>query len=188
MFELRRLQLGERPVTGQGNKEAVENFFVSQLQPNNEQATEEHRPETVHVEVRALAESRPVSSLLHSTRFRRSLESALRTAIGTRSSSTPSRASPTPSPRATPRPTPRRSRASEPRVPSPLTRQSGPEDSSPAQASSFIPVPPPPPSVDVLRGPEVVEDTPEAPPVAAAEPRDEAYPQQWLLQNVPSVR
>ena len=66
MFELRRLQMGERPVTGQGNKEAVESFFTSRMNPS--EGEERERPENVVVEVNALVERRPVSSLLQSNR------------------------------------------------------------------------------------------------------------------------
>ena len=68
MFELRRLRLGDRPVTGQGHKEAVEEFFTSS-QSNEPAPTAEHRPEAVVVEVQGLVERRPVSSVLGSTRL-----------------------------------------------------------------------------------------------------------------------
>ena len=77
MYELRRIQHGDRPVTGQGNKEAVEQFFTEQRRETPEQA----RPENVVIEVNALVERRPVSSALQSARFRRSLENALRDAM-----------------------------------------------------------------------------------------------------------
>ncbi|KAK2151649.1 hypothetical protein LSH36_356g06010 [Paralvinella palmiformis] len=120
MFELRRLQLGDRPVTGQGNKEAVENFFSRSQTGEGATGEGEHRPENVTVEVSALIERRPVTSLLQSDRFRRNLESALHGALssvplprpsvrrpartviaerndsGTASSTTPSAASTTP--------------------------------------------------------------------------------------------
>lgn len=59
MYELRRLRLGDRPVTGQGNKELLEEFFARELnQPSaaGEQseaaaASSQHRPEAVIVEV-----------------------------------------------------------------------------------------------------------------------------------------
>ncbi len=52
MFELRRLKMGDRPVTGQENKKNVEEFFNSRLNPSEEStSTEQHRPEAVLVEV-----------------------------------------------------------------------------------------------------------------------------------------
>lgn len=182
MFELRRLQMGERPVTGQGHKEVVENFFTQQLQGPADQ--EEHRPETIHVEVRALAESRPVSSLLQSTRFRRSLESALRTSIGTRS---PARTSPNLTPRSTPGRVPRRSleQFSDPPLPSPLTREASqpisgipsiPATTGAPPVSNNILAPPPPPVVALGNQ---QPDTPTN--------DHEGYPSEWLRHNVPSV-
>jgi hypothetical protein len=41
MFELRRLQMGDRPVTGQGNKEAVENFFSRAMNTDGQHSTED---------------------------------------------------------------------------------------------------------------------------------------------------
>ena len=78
MFELRRIQHGDRPVTGQGHKEAVENFFTGV----RSEPVEQNRPDNVVVEVNALVERRPVSSVLQGSGFRRSLENALRGAIG----------------------------------------------------------------------------------------------------------
>jgi len=80
MFELRRMQLGDRPVTGQGNKEALETLIQRHIEsPIN---VEEHRPEAVIVEVQGLVQSRPVSSIL-GTGFRRRLENALRSSFQT---------------------------------------------------------------------------------------------------------
>jgi hypothetical protein len=197
MFELRRLQLGDRPVTGQGHKEAVESFFTSQLQDGGGEGGEEHRPETVHVEVRALAESRPVSSLLHSVRFRRSLESALRTAIGSRSPP-PHRpaASSSPSPRPAPRPRSSlaASRAHQPRGASPLSQPPNPLTIQ----SAFVPIPPPLPPVEGLISqeheeaeavsPSTYQNTLQQQPVHQQQAQQQAYPAQWLLRNVPSVR
>ncbi|KAI0232094.1 hypothetical protein LSAT2_017595 [Lamellibrachia satsuma] len=86
MFELRRLQMGDRPVTGQGNREAVEDFF-SQTAPHAESSaatgtTTHHRPESIIVEVNALVERRPVSSMLQSDLFRRNLETMVRGTLG----------------------------------------------------------------------------------------------------------
>ena len=82
MYELRRIQHGDRPVTGQGSKEAVEQFFSRALSGDTGSSRpEENRPEHVVVEVNALVERRPVSSLLQSRGFRRNLEGALRGAL-----------------------------------------------------------------------------------------------------------
>jgi len=93
MFELRRMQHGDRPVTGQGNKEALETLFQQQIDSADPSApvNEEHRNETVVVEVQGLVQSRPVSSLLGTT-FRRRLENALRSSfqtVNSRHQSTP---------------------------------------------------------------------------------------------------
>lgn len=80
MFELRRLKMGDRPVTGQGNREVVQDFLTRTLNPTPE---EPNRPEAVIVEVQGLVERRPVSSILESMEFRRRLENALRSSIGT---------------------------------------------------------------------------------------------------------
>ncbi len=50
MYELRRIKMGDRPVTGQGNKENVEQFFQSRLSTEPVD-TEQFRPEPVIVEV-----------------------------------------------------------------------------------------------------------------------------------------
>ena len=88
MYELRRLRLGDRPVTGQGSKERLEEFFARELnQPtvnnaaNVNNALGLRRPESVVVEVNALVERRPVSSVLESSAFRQSLENSLRSYI-----------------------------------------------------------------------------------------------------------
>ena len=62
MFELRRIQHGERPVTGQNHRDNIANFMAKHSQepagatgkenvPANVDAVEEHRPEAVVVEV-----------------------------------------------------------------------------------------------------------------------------------------
>ncbi|KAK2173937.1 hypothetical protein NP493_839g00077 [Ridgeia piscesae] len=86
MFELRRLQMGDRPVTGQGHREAVEDFFNQTAPPADGTAghrtTNHHRPESIIVEVNALVERRPVSSMLQSDLFRRNLETMVRGTLG----------------------------------------------------------------------------------------------------------
>lgn len=105
MYELRQIQHGERPVTGQNRRENINQFFAKHLEapagsegkenvPANVDAVEEHRPESVVVEVEGLFEQRRVSSVLQSTAFRRSLERIIRGSITTasqRPQATPSR-------------------------------------------------------------------------------------------------
>lgn len=77
MFELRRLQHGERPVTGGEYRTAVENLLAARFEsrPNVE---ETDRPEEVRVEIQGLIQSRPVSGILRSNQFRRRLENIVR--------------------------------------------------------------------------------------------------------------
>ncbi|XP_067656830.1 uncharacterized protein [Haliotis asinina] len=107
MYELRQIKHGERPVTGQNRRENINQFFAKHLEapagsegkenvPANVDTVEEHRPESVVVEVEGLFEQRRVSSVLQSTAFRRSLERIIRGSIATASS----RPQPTP-PRST---------------------------------------------------------------------------------------
>ena len=87
MYELRRLKMGDRPVTGQENKKTVEDFFNSRLNPSSEPTPgDQHRPESVVVEVQGLVQTRPVSSILQSAQFRRTLENAIRGGLSTLSS------------------------------------------------------------------------------------------------------
>lgn len=113
MFELRRLQYGERPVTGQEHRRrTVENLVLRAVGPPMTTTTAPEprsaaagpggavesvpghlsrqavaaaadvtRPEHIIVEVNALVERRPVSSLLSSLQFRRSLENSVRGAL-----------------------------------------------------------------------------------------------------------
>ncbi|XP_035824188.1 uncharacterized protein LOC101846543 isoform X2 [Aplysia californica] len=95
MYELRNIQHGERPVTGQGNRENIEQFLTKHFPtsdadtnskgnlPSTVQNAEEHRPESVVVEVQGIIERRPVSSILQSAAFRRQLENVIRGSIGT---------------------------------------------------------------------------------------------------------
>ncbi|GFR93490.1 neuralized-like protein 1A [Elysia marginata] len=85
MYELRHLQHGDRPVTGQGHRDSLHQFMLknldSQSQHNvtaNRDLVEEHRPEAVVVEVQGIIERRPVSSVLQSPAFRRQLENVIR--------------------------------------------------------------------------------------------------------------
>ncbi|KAK3778080.1 hypothetical protein RRG08_044696 [Elysia crispata] len=85
MYELRHLQHGDRPVTGQGHRDSLHQFMLkncdSQGQHNvtaNRDSVEEHRPEAVVIEVQGIIEQRPVSSVLQSAAFRRRLENVIR--------------------------------------------------------------------------------------------------------------
>ncbi len=100
MFELRCLKMGDRPVTGQGNREAVQDFFTRNMDNAPPADTEQHRPEAVLVEVQGLVERRPVTSMLQSLGFRRSLENSLRGAFNQLSCRTnpPARAATAPPP------------------------------------------------------------------------------------------
>lgn len=108
MFELRKLKMGDKPVTGTDNKKNVEQFFNNQLYPEPPKP-QENRPEAVIVEVQGLVQSRPVSSLLQSARFRRSLENAIRGGLSSVSASvtnTPQAPARPAQPRATSSPVP----------------------------------------------------------------------------------
>lgn len=88
MYELRNIQHGERPVTGQNNKEKIDKFLTKHFPSNDakeqlpSEEEEDHRPETVVMEVQGIIESRPVSSVLQSAAFRRQLENVIRGSIG----------------------------------------------------------------------------------------------------------
>ena len=187
MFELRRIQHGERPVTGKGNKEAVEQFFHRALNTDEAEpeAPDANRPEHVVVEVNALVERRPVSSVLQSSGFRRNLEHALRGAMLNISRRPP------PQPRtpaqATPPQTVRNEQATSPSppprsaspVPAPrdllrtrmqLRRQEAQSLPTPAPRTS-VPPPPPVPSVEESE----TEQSPDLPSGSFAEA--------WLRQG-----
>uniref|UniRef100_A0A0B7AW12 Uncharacterized protein n=1 Tax=Arion vulgaris TaxID=1028688 RepID=A0A0B7AW12_9EUPU len=93
MYELRNIQHGERPVTGQSHREHLQQFMEKHMvgfnestptaqkgnnTPANVDSVEKHRPEAVLVEVQVVAELRPVSSILQSAAFRRHLENVVR--------------------------------------------------------------------------------------------------------------
>ncbi|KAJ8316880.1 hypothetical protein KUTeg_004784 [Tegillarca granosa] len=132
MYELRQIQLGERPVTKTNHKDKIDSFFSKRLEaraasqgkenvPVNVDNVEEHRPDRIVVEIQGLVQQQRVSNVL-STQFRRHLENIIRGSISTVTRNSP-RPSQTPSPRAspTPRPTPapRRSVRQEPGAPVP---------------------------------------------------------------------
>ncbi|UJR35369.1 hypothetical protein I4U23_028126 [Adineta vaga] len=83
MFELRNLRLGDRPVTGQSNRERIETF-LNDVQARREQRTPATRPvvPSAHLaDINALANRGCVSSALRSTGFRQDLENAIRRSI-----------------------------------------------------------------------------------------------------------
>ena len=81
MFELRRLRLGDQPVTGSG-ADAVRQFFHRTAdESSSSRDTAEHRPEAIIVEVQGLVERRPVSSILNSPNFRSRLEATVRSSM-----------------------------------------------------------------------------------------------------------
>lgn len=84
MFELRRLRLGERPVTGQSNRERIETFINSIQEPQPEVRAPAARPAapSAHMaDIDALANRRCVSLALSSAAFRQDLENAVRQTI-----------------------------------------------------------------------------------------------------------
>jgi len=83
MFELRRIRLGERPVTGQPNRERIENFLTN-LQNDNTQPRSSTRPSvrSAHMDdINALSSQRCVSAILGSAGFRQDLENAVRRSV-----------------------------------------------------------------------------------------------------------
>ncbi|BFZ01394.1 hypothetical protein BsWGS_04434 [Bradybaena similaris] len=104
MYELRSIEHGRRPVTGQSHRECLQQFMekhrmglkdISQTSeasssgkenniPANVDSVEKHRPEAVVVEVQAVVALRPVSSVLQSASFRRHLENIVRGSLTTR--------------------------------------------------------------------------------------------------------
>jgi hypothetical protein len=78
MTELRKLQHAQRPVTNTDSRETLEEFFTNAAQPDGAPARPANRPESVRSEVQGLAESRPVTSVLSTQSFRRSLEGVIR--------------------------------------------------------------------------------------------------------------
>lgn len=97
MYELRRIRFGDRPVTGQNNRENIEKFISKHMQepagashgkdnvPANVDAVDVHRPEAVVVEVQGVFEQRRVSSILQTSNFRRHLENIIRGSIASAS-------------------------------------------------------------------------------------------------------
>jgi hypothetical protein len=82
MFELRRLRLGERPVTGQSNRERIETFLNNiQEQDTRAPSTRPAAPSAHIADIDALASRRCVSAALGSAAFRQDLENAVRRSI-----------------------------------------------------------------------------------------------------------
>jgi len=87
MFELRRLRLGERPVTGQPNRERIETFLNNIQEHQQETRIPSTRPvvPSAHIaDIDALANRRCVSAALSSAAFRQDLENTIRHSIGVR--------------------------------------------------------------------------------------------------------
>jgi hypothetical protein len=89
MFELRRLRLGERPVTGQPNRERIETFINNNIQEHQQEtrvpSTRPVVPSAHTADIDALANRRCVSAALSSAAFREDLENTIRHSIGSRS-------------------------------------------------------------------------------------------------------
>jgi len=86
MFELRRLRLGERPVTGQPNRERIETFLNNLQENQQETRVPSTRPvvPSAHIaDIDSLANRRCVSAALSSTAFRQDLENTIRHSIRT---------------------------------------------------------------------------------------------------------
>lgn len=87
MFELRRIRLGERPVTGQPNRERIETFLNNIQEHQQETRVPSTRPAvpSAHMaDIDALTNRRCVSGTLSSAAFRQDLENVIRHSIGTR--------------------------------------------------------------------------------------------------------
>ena len=86
MFELRRLRLGERPVTGQPNRERIETF-LNNIQDHQQDArvpaARPPMPSARIADINSLADRRCVSLALSSAAFRQDLENAVRQSIRT---------------------------------------------------------------------------------------------------------
>jgi len=91
MQELQQITHADRPVTGTESRYNINSFFAKRLDaqaaaegkenvPVNVDSVEEHRPDTVVVEIQGLVEQQRVSSTL-STNFRRHLENIIRGSI-----------------------------------------------------------------------------------------------------------
>lgn len=96
MFELRRLRLGERPVTGQDNRERIQTFLNNAQDHRQDVRVPSTRPPAPSAriaDINALTNRRCVSVALGSTAFRQDLENTIRRTIGV-SPATPSQSIP----------------------------------------------------------------------------------------------
>ncbi|XP_077992283.1 uncharacterized protein LOC144446403 [Glandiceps talaboti] len=81
MFELRKLQHGEKPVTGKDARQKVENFLQEQTNPRMNTRPERSPNDPLVLEVQGLFERRRVTSVLESSSFKRDLENVIRGTI-----------------------------------------------------------------------------------------------------------
>lgn len=101
MFELRNLRLGERPVTGQPNRERIETFLNHIQENQQETRAPSARPAapSAHIaDIDALTDRRCVSRALGSAAFRQDLENTIRQSIGIRAAQPVPQAPPAPAP------------------------------------------------------------------------------------------
>ncbi|XP_070540289.1 uncharacterized protein [Ptychodera flava] len=81
MYELWKLQHGEKPVTGKDARQKVETFLQEQVNPSSYTRPERRDDDPMVLEVTGLIERRPVTSVLRSSDFKRDLENAIRGTI-----------------------------------------------------------------------------------------------------------
>ncbi|CAF0834638.1 unnamed protein product [Adineta steineri] len=85
MFELRNLRLGDRPVTGQPNRERIESF-LNDIQESQQvvraPSTRPPVPSAHMADINALTSRRCVSAALGSAAFRQDLENTIRQSMG----------------------------------------------------------------------------------------------------------
>lgn len=146
MYELRRLRLGERPVTGQPNRERIETFIntihENQQEPTRTPSRRPPVPSAHMADINALASRRCVSAALTSVAFRQDLENTIRQSIGIQT--------PAPLPSVSPAATPAVPLARVPHAP-PLptvtTREPSPINVESIQTSRITAPPPTPAAV-----------------------------------------
>ena len=142
MYELRRIRLGERPVTGQPNRERIETFINTIHENQQEPARVPSRrpvvPSAHMADINSLASRRCVSAALTSVAFRQDLENTIRQSIGIRASV------PVPTPAAHVSSTP-------PRVPSPMNVEPPPPAPTPAAIISPLRPEPTPIALNIER-------------------------------------
>ncbi|CAF3939114.1 unnamed protein product [Rotaria magnacalcarata] len=87
MFELRRIRLGERPVTGQDNRDRIATFLNNIHERQHSPRVPSTRPvvPSAHIaDINSLTSRRCVSAALSSAAFRQDLENTIRQTIGIR--------------------------------------------------------------------------------------------------------